>query len=130
MIATLNGFQFLLELPQGTKLGPWIFLIMINDLDATGVDLWKYVDDTTISEVVGKGHACKIQAVVDNPTSQSRADGVQLNESKCTELRISFAKKQPTLHPVEVNANPLEVVTSAKILELNVTSDLKWNFYI
>ena len=31
--------------PQGTKLGLWLFLVMINDLD-TPADMWKYVDDT------------------------------------------------------------------------------------
>ena len=38
--------------PQRTKLGPWLFLIMIHDLNVPDVDLWKYVDDTTISECV------------------------------------------------------------------------------
>ena len=41
--------------PQGTKLGPWPFLIMINDLVVKNARLWKYVDDTTISETVAKG---------------------------------------------------------------------------
>ena len=41
--------------PQGTKLGPWLFLLMINDLRPPQVQTWKYIDDTTISEVVPKG---------------------------------------------------------------------------
>ena len=41
--------------PQGTKLGPWLFLIMTNDLVFKNARLWKYVDDTKISETVAKG---------------------------------------------------------------------------
>ena len=34
----------------------WLFLIMINNLNAGGVaDMWKCVDDTTISKLVDKG---------------------------------------------------------------------------
>ena len=34
----------------------WLLLIMINNLNAGGeADIWKYVDDTTISKVVDKG---------------------------------------------------------------------------
>ena len=35
--------------PQGTKLGLWLFLLMINDLKAPNVPSWKYVDDTSIA---------------------------------------------------------------------------------
>ena len=40
--------------PLGTKLSPWLFVLMINDLD-TNAQQWKYEDDTTESEVEAKG---------------------------------------------------------------------------
>ena len=57
--------------PQGTKLGPWIYILMINDLDANGVDLWKFVDDTTIAEEVPKGTTSEIQLATDEIQDQS-----------------------------------------------------------
>ena len=32
--------------PQGTKLGPWLFLTVIKDLVVKNARLWKYVDNT------------------------------------------------------------------------------------
>ena len=54
----------------------------------------------------------------------------RLNEIKCKELRICFCKTSPTLDPVKVNDRSLEVVSSAKILGLNISDDLKWNVHI
>ena len=38
--------------PQETKLGPWLFLHMLNDLRVPLVQTWKYVADTTVAEIV------------------------------------------------------------------------------
>lgn len=41
--------------PLGTKLGPWLFLVMMNDLKVPSAsDCIKYVDDTTVHEIVSK----------------------------------------------------------------------------
>ena len=36
---------------KGTKLGAWLFFMMFNDVKISNLDLWKYVDDSTMSEV-------------------------------------------------------------------------------
>lgn len=117
-------------IPQGTKLGPWLFLLMINDLNAGEAEMWKYVDDTTISEVIAKGQESCIQQMVDDLAIQARDEGFQLNKRKCKELRISFAKNEPEFDPIWVNHQTLETVKSIKLLGLNISSDLKWNAHV
>ena len=75
--------------PQGTKLGPWSFLIMIDDLNAGEAEMWKYVDATTISEVIAKGEEGCIQHMVDDLAIQVRDEGFQLNERKCKRAHMS-----------------------------------------
>ena len=48
------------KIPQGTKLGLWLFVLMINDLDISSPHLWKFVDETTASEFVLKGGASNV----------------------------------------------------------------------
>ena len=50
--------------PQGTKLRPWLFFLMINDLKISEVSTWKYVNDTTISAVAKKTDISKAQDAV------------------------------------------------------------------
>ena len=47
---------------QGTKLGPWLFLLMINDLNIPDMSMWKYVDDTTSVEITRCGEVSHAQS--------------------------------------------------------------------
>ena len=60
--------------PQGTKLGLWLFIIIINKLDAPAMNLWKYLDDTTILETISKNQESHIQAAVDTLVNGAFAD--------------------------------------------------------
>ena len=49
-----------------TKLGRWFFLLMINDLTVASIfNMWKYVDDTIVSESKPNGQQSKSQEAVD-----------------------------------------------------------------
>ena len=78
--------------PQGTKLGPWLFLLMINDLHPSEAQAWKYVDDTTLAEVVPKSGNSSIQCSVTEVEQWSISNKLHLHADKCNELIIDFKK--------------------------------------
>ena len=109
--------------PQGTKLGPWLFILMINDLRPTTAQNWKYIDDTTISEIIPRNGSSNIQHAANEVKSWSVANRLHLNRSKCKELLIYFAKTDINFPRVCVYNEDLELVTSAKILGLTIRDD-------
>ena len=106
------------SVPSGVP-RPWLFLLLINDLvlnNNINAHLWKYVDDTTSSEIVAKGHSSYSQNIADSVAKWSSI----LNDEKCEE----------DFQPIYVNGKELEIVKSAKLLGVTVTSDLSWNVHI
>ena len=104
--------------PQGTKLGPWLFLIMMNDLAVNNTLLWKYVDDTNSFEIVSKGDQSNAQAIADTVPDWSRKNRVKFNNDKCKDLRISFARVERDFPPVVIDGVNIKVVESAKTLRV------------
>jgi hypothetical protein len=119
--------------PQGTKLGPWLFLIMINDLSISGdpFDMWKYVDDTTVSELIAKNKDLSdAQLAVDQVSEWSKRNMLQLNCKKCKELLISFSRSRNLPSPVNVEGSTITPVSKVKLLGVTINSTLTWNDHI
>ena len=115
--------------PQGTKLGPILFLLMINDLATKSPLLsshWKYVDDVTISEVVPSGQSSSLQRDLDCISQWASCNNMNLNPKKCKELVICPLRSQPDLSVLLVDGTPLERVSSYKVLGVTICDDLKW----
>ena len=103
--------------PHGTKLDPWLFLIMINDLTIRNASLRIFVDDTTTSEVVKKGQQSKAQITANEVVDWSTKKIFQLNSEKCKELRISFMSASE-FPPVVIGQKCIKLVKDAKLLVL------------
>ena len=102
---------------------------MINDLE-NAYPLWKYVDDTAASETVPKEGESHAQSIADCVIEWSRENRVHLNSDKCKELRILFSKRPEVCDPIVIEGKELEVVSSVKLLGLNIASDFTWNSHI
>ena len=110
--------------PQGSKLGLWVFLLMINYLVTPSAlfGMWKYVDDITLSEKVPKGQQSRAQEAVEHVSSWSAENLFQLNLGKTKELTISF-RRSPEVDGIQI----LKATTSSKLLGTIISNTLIWN---
>ena len=108
--------------PQGTKMG---------DLSAdTSNSLFKYVDDTTVYEIVDKKGPSHAQSMLNEVCTWSPNNKFQLHPSKCNELRITFARSPTNYELVEIAGCKINTVQVVKLLGVYIQEDLKWNSHV
>lgn len=110
--------------PQGTILGPILFLVMINNIASDMESRWKYVDDLSIVEICDKGDSSRAAAIIEKVRQESASSLMTVNEKKSNILPFYFFKNfNPTFDPP---APEQQIVNKTKLLGITITSDLKW----
>jgi len=110
--------------PQGSVLGPVLFLIYINDLDGGMLDLvLKFADDTKIWAKVNElSDGAKLQAELSRLVQWSGDWQMMFNIGKCKVMH--FGHNNPSLK-YYMNSKELEAVTVEKDLGVWISNDLK-----
>ena len=117
--------------PQGSVLGPCLFLIYINDLaNCVSSTARLFADDTLLHRLVA--------AAIDHHILQEDLKRLEVWEEKwdmafhpdkCSVLSVS-KKKEISRHPYILHGHALEHVTSAKYLGVTIQSNLSWDIHI
>ena len=119
--------------PQGSILGPLLFVLFINDLPATTpTDIYValYADDTkAYNSVKSEDDAQHLQQALSSLDNWSTRNNLKFNESKCKVLSIT-RKKHPICFNYKLGSTDLLKVKEEKDLGVTVTDTLSWNPHI
>ena len=117
--------------PQGSVLGPILFLVYINDLpDELSSQVRLFADDTAVYLTIGGAEDGKVlQTDLDRLSVWEDRWDMEFNPSKCQVVRVTSSR---TLFNIAytLHGQVLEVVTSAKYLGVHISNGLSWNPHI
>ena len=117
--------------PQGTKLAPLLFCILVNRMASNCINRVKYVDDATVVEFVPRLSPSYLNFTVSDIYSFASSRGMVLNSKKCKEMCISFLKYRPFPPvPLLVGSSLIEKVPCYKLLGVHVSDNLTWNEHV
>ena len=113
--------------PQGTVLGPLLFLLHINDLPrAVTSSVRLFADDCLLyREVRSPRDQHQLQEDLDSLMKWGSNWGMRFNPSKCTIMRIA-RKRSPLTCFYNLAGQVLQETSDAKYLGLNISNDLSW----
>ena len=117
--------------PQGSVLGPSLFLFYINDLpDNLHSTVRLFADDTIVYLTISSETDCQtLQNDLDKLALWETKWKMEFHPDKCTVLTVS-KKKQPLAFNYTLHGHILQHETSTKYLGCTLTSDLNWGTHI
>ena len=117
--------------PQGSVLGPSLFLFYINDIAEKITSTVSLFADNTVAYLAVKGDkdASQLQQDLDKLGEWEKTWLMQFHPQKCEVLTIS-KKKNTHHHPYKLHGHVLKHVNEAKYLGVTISSDFAWNKHI
>ena len=124
--------------PQGSILGPLLFLLFINDLPlyTSNVSTDMYADDTTLYDVQTSQEAIErnLQIALNELHSWCKNNCMVLNAAKTKVMLITTKQKRNVLKKdgidLKYNDDPLQTITKDKILGVFVDNNLSWSEHV
>jgi hypothetical protein len=116
--------------PQGSVLGPILFLTYINDLPGSvHSDVRLFADDTIIyKHIKCKQDQIHLQDDLDRLVQWEREWDMEFHPGKCQV--IQFTKSRPIPHTYNLHGMELDTVKDVKYLGVNLSSNLSWGNHI
>ena len=117
--------------PQGSVLGPCLFLAYINDLpNSVKSKVRLFADDTIMYLTVKTSTDANILQNDLHALEKWEQDwSMEFNSDKCEVLRIT-RKRNPVIFPYKLHNKELNVTNAAKYLGVNISKDLNWSPHI
>ena len=117
--------------PQGTVLGPLLFLAYINDLpDGLGATPRLFADDCILYRIIDSvSDATSLQQDLDHLQLWEARWSMEFNPDKCEVLRVTN-KRRPILATYNIHGRSLNQVDTAKYLGVKLHSKLQWKPHI
>ena len=117
--------------PQGSVLGPYLFLAYINDLpDSLKSKVRLFADDTVVYLTIKKEDDCHtLQNDLHKLEKWEQNWSMEFNPDKCEVIRIT-KKKNIINFPYKLHNIELKTTDKAKYLGLTISNDFTWKNHI
>lgn len=117
--------------PQGSVIGPTMFLVFINDLpDCVSSRIRLFADDTIIYREINSHNDCETLQDDLNQLGKWEQDWcMSFHPDKCNVLRVS-RKRVTVQHSYTLHGHTLESVTETKYLGVTMSGNMTWTSHI